>query len=251
MPELAELPTEWADTGDDTEREYLIGLFSGLVELLGALLPGNTEVVFHDLARVPNSIVAIEGSLTGRSVGDTANEVRIERLTGGSDDWRLCEATLPDGRWTRSGMLTVRDTSGSPMGALCIHSDVSAWEELDRIVTSMLGRAPTQPGGGTSCSGAATPARSKEPSTMSSTTRESSFPKDLDSFAGTIVDREIAAADVPVDLMKKAHKLEVVRALKARGVFQMKGAVEQVANALGVTRFTIYNYLNEIGDGDE
>ena len=46
--------------------------------------------------------------------------------------------------------------------------------------------------------------------------------------------------------MRKAHKVDAVRSLKRRGFFMLRDAVEMAARALGVTRFTIYNYLNEI-----
>jgi hypothetical protein len=45
------------------------------------------------------------------------------------------------------------------------------------------------------------------------------------------------------DLDRKA-KQEVVRALEARGAFAVRHGVETVASALGVSRFTVYNYLN-------
>jgi predicted transcriptional regulator YheO len=32
-----------------------------------------------------------------------------------------------------------------------------------------------------------------------------------------------------------------------RGLFVIRGSVERVAARLGVTKFTIYNYLDEIG----
>jgi predicted transcriptional regulator YheO len=50
--------------------------------------------------------------------------------------------------------------------------------------------------------------------------------------------------------MQKKHKVAVVRDLKNRGMFHLRDAVDMVAASLGVTRFTIYNYLNEIGDGE-
>jgi predicted transcriptional regulator YheO len=46
--------------------------------------------------------------------------------------------------------------------------------------------------------------------------------------------------------MKKPHKLGVVAELLDHGVFQIRDAVEFVAEKLDVSRFTIYNYLNEI-----
>ncbi|MEU8653522.1 helix-turn-helix domain-containing protein [Streptomyces sp. NPDC048737] len=45
------------------------------------------------------------------------------------------------------------------------------------------------------------------------------------------------------DLDRKA-KQEVVRTLEARGAFSVRHGVETVAGALGVSRFTVYNYLN-------
>jgi len=45
------------------------------------------------------------------------------------------------------------------------------------------------------------------------------------------------------DLDRKA-KQEVVRILEARGAFSVRHGVETVASALGVSRFTVYNYLN-------
>lgn len=45
------------------------------------------------------------------------------------------------------------------------------------------------------------------------------------------------------DLDRKA-KQSVVRTLEARGAFSVRHGVETVAGALGVSRFTVYNYLN-------
>ncbi|MFE5241340.1 MULTISPECIES: helix-turn-helix domain-containing protein [unclassified Streptomyces] len=45
------------------------------------------------------------------------------------------------------------------------------------------------------------------------------------------------------DLDRKA-KQGVVRSLEARGAFAVRHGVETVAGALGVSRFTVYNYLN-------
>ncbi|CUR56781.1 conserved hypothetical protein [metagenome] len=44
--------------------------------------------------------------------------------------------------------------------------------------------------------------------------------------------------------LARADKQEAVRLLEARGAFEFRGSVERVAANLGVTRFTIYNYLN-------
>ena len=44
--------------------------------------------------------------------------------------------------------------------------------------------------------------------------------------------------------LSREEKQRVVRLLDERGAFTMRRAVDQVADALGVSRITIYNYLN-------
>jgi len=48
----------------------------------------------------------------------------------------------------------------------------------------------------------------------------------------------------PLAELDRKSKQEVVRILEARGAFTVRHGVETVASALGVSRFTVYNYLN-------
>ena len=47
-------------------------------------------------------------------------------------------------------------------------------------------------------------------------------------------------------MMKKENKMRVVKALDEHGIFLIKGAVDSVAGFLDVSRYTVYNYLQEI-----
>ena len=49
---------------------------------------------------------------------------------------------------------------------------------------------------------------------------------------------------VPLAHLDRKAKQSVVRVLEARGAFSVRHGVETVAGALGVSRFTVYNYLN-------
>ncbi|GAA3934369.1 helix-turn-helix domain-containing protein [Streptomyces gulbargensis] len=49
---------------------------------------------------------------------------------------------------------------------------------------------------------------------------------------------------MPLAELDRKAKQEVVRVLEARGAFSVRHGVETVAGALGVSRFTVYNYLN-------
>ncbi|HEX6418608.1 MAG TPA: helix-turn-helix domain-containing protein [Acidimicrobiales bacterium] len=64
---------------------------------------------------------------------------------------------------------------------------------------------------------------------------------------GTL-DRMIAAVEAelgaPLQELSREDKQRAVRLLDERGAFQLRKSVEEVADALSVSRFTVYNYLN-------
>ena len=50
----------------------------------------------------------------------------------------------------------------------------------------------------------------------------------------------------PLPSLSREDKQRAVRLLDARGAFTLRRAVEDVADAMGVSRITVYNYLNAI-----
>jgi HTH domain len=69
----------------------------------------------------------------------------------------------------------------------------------------------------------------------------------LPGVQGTL-DRMISAVeqefDGPLDALSFEDKQAAVEMLHERGAFELRRSVEAVAEAMGVSRFTIYNYLN-------
>ncbi|MBL1099882.1 helix-turn-helix domain-containing protein [Streptomyces coffeae] len=55
---------------------------------------------------------------------------------------------------------------------------------------------------------------------------------------------------VPLADLDRRTKQSVVRLLEQRGAFSVRHGVETVASALGVSRFTVYNYLNREKGGE-
>lgn len=60
--------------------------------------------------------------------------------------------------------------------------------------------------------------------------------------------RELEGDHGPVALWNRGTKQAAVRTLSERGAFLLRGSVDEVAAAMGVTRITIYNYLNALED---
>lgn len=52
----------------------------------------------------------------------------------------------------------------------------------------------------------------------------------------------------PLGALDRARKQAAIRILDERGAFAIRKAIEDVADAMGVSRITIYNYLNAIRD---
>jgi hypothetical protein len=57
------------------------------------------------------------------------------------------------------------------------------------------------------------------------------------------VERELGA---PLGELSRENKQRAVRMLEDRGAFVLRRSVEDVADALAVSRITVYNYLNAI-----
>ncbi len=57
------------------------------------------------------------------------------------------------------------------------------------------------------------------------------------------VESELGA---PLPQLDRTSKQAAIRILDERGAFALRRAIEDVADAMGVSRITIYNYLNAI-----
>jgi predicted transcriptional regulator YheO len=202
-------------------------LFAELVPVIASVLPGNSEVIVHDFVRMPNSIIALAGDITGRQVGGPATNYLLSKVASGKFTDELAYVTkLPDGRQLRSSTKIIRSDDGRPVGALCINVDLSMWRVARTIIDGLIGLGD-----------AGAP--------ESSPPREE-FARNVEELAEDLIEQALAEVDMPIAAMKKRHKLAVVAVLEERGFFLIKDAVDTIAERLGVTRFTIYNYLNEI-----
>lgn len=68
------------------------------------------------------------------------------------------------------------------------------------------------------------------------------------------LDRVLSAVEselgAPLSELARPDKQRAVRLLEERGAFTLRKSVESVAKALGVSRFTVYNYLNREQSSD-
>jgi predicted transcriptional regulator YheO len=121
------------------------------------------------------------------------------------------------------------------VAALCVNTDTTRWEVARDLLGSLVeGSQPARDSG-------------DRPKPLGDHEAET-FVHNVDELAALLIRNAVRQSGVPVELMKKDHKLQVVQELRARGMFTLRDAIGQVSEALEVSKFTIYNYLNEISE---
>jgi predicted transcriptional regulator YheO len=68
----------------------------------------------------------------------------------------------------------------------------------------------------------------------------------LDEALDQLIAQGEAQLGRPLEEMSRTEKQKLVRFLDDRGAFSLRKSVERVADILGVSRFTVYNYLDAV-----
>jgi predicted transcriptional regulator YheO len=213
----------------DARMQALLPIVHGLAEMFGT----DCEVVLHDVGRLPHSIVAIEnGSLTGRTVGAVPTDRMLRSLRNPDDtqDVRLYISSH-DGKILKSLAVTLRDADGEPYGLLGLNFDISEIVQAQRTLANItaVGRLGS----------VATPET------------DEIFAGDIRDVVSGMVTKILHEMGRTPGAMTREEKMEVVKRLEERGAFLVKRSAEQVAEALDLSRYTIFSYLKEIRHGDE
>jgi len=227
------------------ECELVIETLKHVVEGLEKALGNNIEVVLHDLSKPGRSVVAIaNGEITGRTVGSPIisgpfDDLGLKKLMSGEGaqpgenhtlvaDYRTRTRT---GRELDSSSVILRDTNGKAYAAFCVNADRTKLRELQSLVRDLAGEANA--------------ALAETPPSASPS---------VDMLVQEIIESGIEATGKPVSMMSKEDKMEAVRHMNNRGLFLIRSSVDMAATSLAVSRFTIYNYLDELkssGDAAE
>ncbi|WP_175781743.1 helix-turn-helix transcriptional regulator [Burkholderia anthina] len=216
------------------ERKAVISAMETVVAVLKSMLGPNVEVVLHDLTRPESSILAItNGHVSGRTVGQSI-------LSGPKNDKAFAAAEVElssrgiathsviadyptfssSGQPLRSATALFRDSNGEPYAALCFNADLTVIKLAHNWLEKMLNMSTDEE------------------------TAESE-PADMDVLMNEIISDAVNKVGKPPSMMNKEEKTLAVDMMFQRGLFIVKGSVESAARSLGVTRYTIYNYLDD------
>ncbi|WP_370417231.1 transcriptional regulator (plasmid) [Pantoea vagans] len=214
-------------------KNSLIRELSAVMEALASVTGQHLEVVLHDLEHPDASVLRIvNGHVSGRQVGSSLiegpeNDMGFTGLLGQETAQKKPGTTVftnyrtvgPQGKPLRSSTVLFRDESGKATLSLCFNADYS---EVDAAREALSRLMPSQ------------------------ANADESGESGLEAKMHEIIRVCIPPSGQLRAGATKKDKVEIVRLMQEKGLFIVRGGVEMAARVLGVTRYTVYNYLDEI-----
>lgn len=201
------------------ELDFLTELARGITAQFGE----HCEVVVHDWSKpVDSTIVAIEnGHVTGRKVGDPGTNLGLEIMRGSAsgDNRHNYVTQTKDGRILRSTSMYIKNGAGAIIGAICINFDITDLMVAEKTLQSLTasGLSPVK----------------------------ESFVSSVGDLLDTLIQEAQDAVGKPPALMSKDDKTKFVRLLDQKGAFLIKKSGEKVCGYLGISKYTLYSYMDE------
>lgn len=202
------------------EHELLLREGRKIVEALGQTLAPFCEVVLHDLTRPDAAIVTIVNPISGRKVGDPATELGWARIAdpGLPDQFVGYANTAPDGRPLKSTSIGLRDSGGRFVAAICLNLDLGFFTDVIGYLKAFTAVTPLSLG----------------------VAEFSPAPRaDLEEAVRAFASRR----NVAPRALTPTQRHELLSDLKAQGLLELRGAPSRVAALLGISRTTLYHYL--------
>ncbi|WP_235619349.1 helix-turn-helix transcriptional regulator [Embleya scabrispora] len=191
---------------------------------VGRMFPGLCEVVLHDLRNPRHAIRVIENNLSGRKVGDSATELGLRRIADPNYPSVIQNYPnrFPDGRPVKSTSIGIKNSEGVYVAALCLNLDVSTLSPLTLTLANLVATEVEHRG-------------------EALETLRDRAARELREVVETF------AADrstTPRSLSREA-KRALVKQLHKDGFFDVVGSTQAIADLLGVSRATVYNYAKQ------
>jgi predicted transcriptional regulator YheO len=206
----------------EAERKSLLDFCSRLTNGLAEAIGKSCEVVVHDFEDPEHSIISIaNGHITGRKVGDTVDVLGLQLLRNPpAGDLLNYRTETKSGRVLRSSSIFLRKPSGDIYGALCVNYDISGLVKLQQWLQDTV-----------------LPVEHEV---------HEEFENDVDSILDHLIWDAIRSTGKDVAQLTREDKIAVIAYLENKGAFLIRYSVDRIAELLSISKYTIYNYLEEI-----
>lgn len=211
--------------------------YKKLVDFLGQVLGEHGEVVLRDCRKPNHDIIAIaNGHVSGRTVGAPITDFTLSVLA--NEEWKEKDyvvnyvgKAVPN-KNLRSSTFFIRE-DGELVGQLCINIDMGPYEQMIESIRILSGislmHGPDHEG--VVCGGPV-----------------ENFSADVtgDMMSKAVV-QVVGSSDAIVrERLTQEDRIRIVEGLNQAGMFQIKGAVSQVAEYLYCSEASVYRYLAKL-----
>jgi len=210
---------------DASMLEFLFRLAKALAAQFGP----SCEIVIHDLkSNDPgSSIVAIEnGHVSGRKVGDGPSHVVLEALNSGGavEDRFSYLAKTANGKTLKSTTVYIRDQNQEPIGIFSINYDITLMLAMEENLRQFT--APKQP------------EETPEP-----------IAQNVSDLLDELIEQSVKRVGKPAALMTKEEKVKAIGFLNDTGAFLITKSGGKVCKYFGISKYTLYSYIEEAKNG--
>ncbi len=206
-----------------TSNEVVFDFAKRTADMMVDMFGSHCEVAVHDFSNLDQSLIHLAGSVTNRGIGSPATNLVLEELKKSASevsDIPNYKTHTKEGVMLKSATVFLRDKSSMVIGALCMNYDLNSLMSLEGMIHDFLSFDDKQ---GKS---------------------EDFYTSIHDVIKGMVdqVSKNFSKAPASLSLNEK---VEFTGQLDKRGAFLIKGSTDYVATILGVSKFTIYNYLQK------
>lgn len=190
--------------------------FLPIAEAVQRLLHPYAEVVIHDIKR--NKVAAIFQPFSKRRVGDPSL-LTPEELSGLEDCIGPYQKLNWDGNKLKSISSVIRDETDQAVGLLCINLNISKLINISQEILTFIqgGNLITQP--------------------------EPLFKDDWQEKINQYIHAYLSERHLNLESLTREEKKYLIEHLNKVGAFTGKNAAAYVAQIIGISRATVYNYL--------
>ncbi|WP_228460315.1 helix-turn-helix transcriptional regulator [Cytobacillus dafuensis] len=193
-------------------------------DMLVKMFGSRCEVAVHDFADLKKSLIHLAGCVTERKIGSPITDLVLNELAKKKkdiEDIPSYKTQSNKGNIMKSATIFLRDHEGKVIGALCINYDISLLMQFGGEIEEFIKFDDQH-------------------------TKSENFFTSVQEVIHGMVDQVLDGFKKAPSLMSLEEKVECVRQLEEKGTFLIKGATDYVASVLGVSKFTVYNYLQKI-----
>lgn len=204
-----------------------------IADIIAGEFGNQCEVVVHDLSQPESSVVYVaNGKVTGRKIGQSFDHLikyvllNREFINDRVMNYRF---VTEDGRTIKASSAMIRDGKDQVIGMICINYDITLFQTFQSRVNEFLNEVNS-----------GTLSDIQKPS---GETEASDTTYDVETIINNLIS-DIIGKPYHIQLTRK-QCIEKIKFMDEKGIFLVKGAIEKVANIMGVSKVTIYSYLDE------